>query len=87
MAFLWDWVLFFLWTAVFAWWHKLIPDQKALDETDPRVGKDAMRAFQSWYNISWVNLVLMLLFLITAIMGPVCLLRDRKSLFRSRVKV
>ncbi|ETN36636.1 uncharacterized protein HMPREF1541_08914 [Cyphellophora europaea CBS 101466] len=80
IAFLWDWIIFFTWCAAFALNHKYFSNGiyvAALEESGfPSV--DAVVAGQ------WSALTAMLLFLISALMGPACLLMDRKSLFASR---
>lgn len=71
---------FFTWCAAFALNHKYFSNGiyvAALEESGfPSV--DAVVAGQ------WFALTAMLLFLISALMGPACLLMDRKSLFASR---
>ena len=85
MLFLWDWILFFIWTAVFAWFHHEFPNQQETniwkDTSDSKQGK---KLFQTLYDTHWVDLVVMLLFLVSAIMGPICFLMERRSLFASR---
>jgi multisubunit Na+/H+ antiporter MnhB subunit len=80
MAFVWDWILFFIWCAVFATQHRIFSQQhkKELEKKYPYKGVDNMIAAQ------WVDLAAMLLFLISAIMGLVCLFLDHKNVFASR---
>ena len=80
IAFAWDWVLFFIWCAVFTTQKKYFGDNRSTDNAKATgvSGVDLIVAAQ------WIDLTAMLLFLISALMGPVCLLMDRKSLFASR---
>ena len=100
IAFIWDWILvstisavpilpsltepqFFIWSAVFATIHNIFGNDlvKERFKTKHVSGVASMTASQ------WLDLTVMLLFLASAIMGPVCLLLDRKSLFASRAVV
>jgi TctA family transporter len=82
IAFIWDWILFFIWCAVFATQRKYFANFLTKDAKSHGVsGVDSMIAAQ------WIDLAAMLLFLVSAVMGPVCLLMDRKSLFASRAVV
>ena len=80
IAFIWDWILFFIWCAVFATQHKRFGNSldNAAFKKQKYPGVGLLIAAQ------WIDLAAMLLFLVSAIMGPVCLLMDRRSLFASR---
>ena len=80
IALIWDWILFFIWCAVFATQHKFFGNSldNAIYKEQGYPGVGLMVAAQ------WIDLTAMLLFLVSAIMGPVCLLMDRRSLFASR---
>jgi hypothetical protein len=70
IAFIWEWILFFIWCALFGWFRATFG--QFLRQNDGDVTKLA--------QMTWVDLVNMLLWLATALMSMVCLLADRKSL-------
>lgn len=80
MACIWDWILVFIWAALFGTMHYWFGNQR-----DDKSAED-----QNWHGVKklnaaqWVDLTAMLLFLVSAIMGPVCLLMARKNMFASR---
>ena len=80
IAFIWDWILFFIWCAVFATMQDFFGNKRNMDQyrAGSASGVDLMIAAR------WIDLAAMLLFLVSGIMGPVCLLLDRKSIFTSR---
>ena len=80
MACIWDWILVFVWAALFGIMHKWFGDQSD-DKYDQGEGLHGVKKLNA---AQWVDLTAMLLFLVSAIMGPVCLLMARKNMFASR---
>ena len=80
MACIWDWILVFIWAALFGTMHSWFGDQR----------NDKAKQDEGWHGTKklsaaqWVDLTAMLLFLVSAVMGPVCLLMSRKNMFASR---
>ncbi|KPI36623.1 uncharacterized protein AB675_10052 [Cyphellophora attinorum] len=83
IAFLWDWIVFFVWCAAFGTHHKVFGAGWQVDwlKDEGYEKVDTLVAGQ------WLLLGGMLVQLMSAIMGPVCLLLDRKSLRASRAGV
>jgi hypothetical protein len=70
IAFVWEWIIVFLWCAVFGWIRYAVPVAAVAGDKD----------ITNLPRFSWVVLVDLLLWLATAIMSIVCLLHDRKGL-------
>lgn len=74
IAVVWEWILFFIWCALFGWFRATFG--QFITQNDGDVTKLA--------QMTWVDLLNMLLWLATALMSMICLLADRKSLTISR---
>lgn len=73
IAFIWDWIIFFIWCAVFGWFHATFRGYNTYPGPDRG---DVVKLA----NFQWVDLANLLLWLATALMSVACLLHDRRSL-------